>query len=148
MLDVYESADPATAFTVSGNFGNPFTAAFDGVLGEVIERKLYVRNDDSLYYYENITVQAIDGGDDIVDGSGTTEGYSWKLYPGDQQPLEEQWDLTTAGASISLADIGSLGNPDTTTYLPFWVRISVPAGAPVEAYNSVLLRLSFDEQVA
>ena len=148
MLDIYENADPSSAFTVSGNFGNPFTATFNGVLGEVVERKLYIRNDDSLYYYENIEVQPIDGGDYIVDGSGETDGYSWKLYAGDTQPLEEQWDLTSAGNQISLADIGSSGNPDTTTYLPFWVRISVPAGAPVEAYNSVLLRISFDEQVA
>lgn len=148
MLDIYESADPSSAFTVSGNFGNPFTAAFDGVLGEVIERKVYVRNDDALYYYENITVQPIDGGDDIVDGSGVTEDYNWKLYAGDSQPLEEQWELTSAGNQIALADLGSSGNPDTTTYLPFWVRISVPTGAPVNAYNSVLLRLSFDEQGA
>lgn len=145
MIDIYERPDPATAFTVSGDFGNPFSSAFDGITGETIEKKLYLRNDDSLYHYENISIQPIDSGDNIVDGSGATAGYSWKMYAGDQQPLEEQWQLTDAGNQITLSDIGAPGTPDTSTYLPFWVRIQVPRGAPVNSYSGVALRISFDQ---
>lgn len=145
MLDIYENPDPTTAYTVSGDFSNPFSSAFDGITGETIEKKLYIRNDDPLYFYEDISIQPIDGGDYIVSGVDTTEDYYWKLYAGDQQPIEEQWELTTPGNEITISSIGSLGSPDITTYSPFWVRIQIPKGAPVKSYSSVSLRIEFDE---
>ena len=145
MLDIYESALPSSVFSVAGAFTNPFSLTIDGLAGGVIKRKIYLRNDDSLYYYENITVQPIDGGHNIVSGTGITEGFSWKLIAGDSEPLVEQWGQATAGASISLVDIGSAGNADTSTYLPFWVRVEAPPGATIDSYNTVTLRISFDE---
>jgi hypothetical protein len=148
MLDIYETANPLTAYTVSGEFTNPFSCAFDGVAGEVVERRVYLRNDDPLYFYENITVQPVDGGDSIVDGSGVTEGYSWKLSEGDQQPGEEEWSYIDTGNEINFDDLGSLALPDISTYLPFWVRVEVPKGAPVESFKNVYLRITFDETEA
>jgi len=145
MLDIYESATPTSAFSLAGSFSNPFSVTADGVEGEAVETKVYLRNDSALYYYTGISVQPVDTGDDIVDGSGATLGYEWKLYAGDQQPTAEQWDLVAAGNSISLSNLGSAGTPDTSTYLPFWVRVKVPRWAPVRSYSGVQLRITYTQ---
>jgi hypothetical protein len=141
-LKIYENANPNTSFSISEEFSNPISHAFDGVNGGVIEKCYYVRNDNALNWYTNIKVQPIDGGDNIVDGSN---GFSWKLYAGNQQPLEEQWSLVSAGNQITLSDIGSASNGDISTYLPFWVRIEVPAGSSVQSFQSVKLRINTTE---
>jgi hypothetical protein len=138
-LKIYEDADPGAAFSDDDTFSNPIAHAFDGTTGGVVERRFYVRNDDIGKTYTGVTVQPIDGGDNLVDGSN---GFSWKLAVGDTQPLEAQWDLVTAGDSISLSDI-----TDTTTYVPFWVRIEVPQGAEIQSFQTVNLRTQATESI-
>jgi len=146
-LKIYSNVDPSSAFSINGTFSNPIWHSFDGINGEVIEKRYFVRNDDVAKWYSSITVQPIDGGDNIVDGSGPTVNYNWKLIAGDQRPLEEQWALKSAGNSIDLSNIGESGTGDTTTYLPFWVRISIPAGASISSYQGVTLKISTEENL-
>jgi len=147
-LKVYDSANPSAAFSTEGSFDNPLTHSFNGTAGGVVEKRYYVRNDDAAYFYEDITVQPVaSAGSLIVDGSGDTEGYTWKVLAGDLKPLEEQWGLKDAGDSISLADLGSASFGDTTTYLPFWLRIRVPANALVASYQGVVLEIGSTEDV-
>jgi len=136
-LNIYETATPTSAFSTESSFSNPIANSFDGSLGAIVEKKYYVRNDDADRSYSVITVQPIDSGDDLVDGSS---GFSWKLYAGDIQPVSAQWETITAGAAISLSNITG-----DTTYLPFWVRMIVPANSEVNSYQSVVLRLSYTE---
>ena len=140
-LKIYETTNPESVFSVLGGFSNPILQSFNGAAGEVVEVLYYVRNDDDTLYYTSIEVQPIDGGDDIVDGNNSTEGYNWRLIAGDQRPSESQWATVEAGAKIDLSDIGEAGAGSTTTYLPFWVRIGVPEDAPVTSYQSVVLRI-------
>lgn len=143
-LSIYQTASPSTNFSEDGTFANPIQQAFDGVTGGVIETKYYVRNNDDSFFYTVILVQPIVvSGTDIV--TGPDDGYNWKLIVGDTQPLQAQWDLVTAGSSISLADIGSAGNGDTTTFLPFWIRIEVPIGAPVTSFEGIQLQTTSTE---
>ncbi len=145
-LKVYESVDPGTAFSVEGSFSNTLSHSFNGTTGEVIEQRYYIRNDNAAYWYSSVVVAPVaSAGSLIVNGSGDTEGYTWKVLAGDEKPLEEQWGLKAAGSSISLANIGSAGNGDTTTYLPFWLRIQVPANAPVVSYQGVTLQIESTE---
>lgn len=137
MLGIYSSADSGSEFSNDGSFDTPFSVSIDGVTGGALERRLYVRNDDAGKSYSSIQVLAVDGGDDLVDGS---TGYSWKLIAGDQRPTAVQWGAVTAGNTISLSNI-----TDTTTYLPFWVRIEVPRRAPIASFQSVSLRVTFNE---
>ena len=140
MLKIYTSANPDAALSNEGAFSNPLAITFDGVNGGKIERKLYLRNTDISKSYTNITVQPYDDPEAIVAITGGINGFAWKLFAGDQRPLEEQWDMVDAGDPISLVDID-----DTTTYLPFWFRIEVPAGAPVSSFKSASLQVSCDE---
>jgi len=137
MLGIYSSADSGSKFSDDGGFATPFSVSIDGVTGGAIEKRLYVRNDNGAKNYSSIQVLAVDGGDDLVDGS---TGYSWKFIAGDSKPTSTQWANESDGNTISLSDI-----LDTTTYAPFWVRIEVPLRAPVSSFQSVSLRIDFDE---
>jgi len=146
-LKIYNDVSPDTVFSTEGSFDNPLTHSFNGTTGEVIERRYYIRNDDASRWYSNISVQpVVSSGDDIVDGVGSTEGYSWKVLAGDSQPLEEQWELKDAGEAVSLgSDIGSGSVGDTTTYLPFWLRIQIPPNAPIASYQGIVLKIETTE---
>ena len=144
-IGIYELADPSSELSNDGLFGNPFVTTFDGITGGTINKKIYVRNDNTTYYYTGITVQPVYlSGTNIINSS---DGFSWKLVAGDEEPLEEQWDLVSAGNSINIPSIGESGTGDNTTYEPFWVRIVVPKGAPVKSYSGIKLRLSFTENL-
>ncbi|RKZ06474.1 hypothetical protein DRQ25_13850, partial [Candidatus Fermentibacteria bacterium] len=124
-LKIYPDEGISSSYSQDGGLSNAFRQAFDGRSGTIREVRLYLRNDDVLYTYAQITIQPVVlSGRNIIDG---TDGYSWKLSAGDTQPISDEWRGITAGASISMSDIS-----DITTYSPFWVRIEVPRGAPVE----------------
>lgn len=145
-LRIYREADPDTAYSVDDTFSNPFALACDGSEGFIYTKRLYVRNDDPAVQYSNIIVQPIDTGTrHIVDGSDL---YSWKLLPGDPQPTELQWSLTDAGSAIYLVS-GLDYLSGIVTYLPFWVRVEVPAGSPVESFRDVKLRtIASEDRIA
>lgn len=146
MLGIYDEADPTTDFSVSGVFTNPLSFSVDGQTGATIARKLYLRNDDANFYYYNIQVQpTVNSGTDIVTGAN---GFSWKVLAGNTEPTEIQWGTVVAGAVTDLADIGSLGNGDITTYLPFWLRIDVPAGVDVQVFQNISLEIIYEEATA
>lgn len=137
-LAIYETATPASAFSVSGTFTNPLLSTFDGTTGGVVEKKYYVRNDSVLHTYAGITVTPLDSsGVSLIDGS---VGYSWKLNAGNDRPLEAEWITVADGSAITLSDIN-----DTNTYLPFWVRIEVPRGTSVQSFDQVTLRIATTE---
>lgn len=138
-LKIYEYANPASGFSTDGEMTNPIRNTFDGRTGGVIERRMYVRNDNALVMYSGvITLEPEDlSGRNIVDG---VDGYSWKLKAGDIQPLAEEWATIDEGNQITLS--GLVG---TTTYLPFWLRIEVPANAEVESFDDVTLKLTCNE---
>lgn len=147
MLSIYLSTSPSTEFSNSATFTNPLAIAVDGQTGAVIARKYYVRNDDNTKYYNTITVTPVVlTGTDII--SGVNAGFTWKLIAGDTEPNEIQWGAVAAGNSISLANVGSLGSADITTYLPFWLRIEVPRGVDVQTLQNVTLQISMDELAA
>ena len=143
-LSIYTLPDPASSISENGTFENPFSLTFDGRNGGVKQTKLYVRNGDSAFYYENIqlTVQD-DSPSPIIDEPA--EGFSWKLAVGDTQPTENDWINTSGATLVGLSDIGSSGNPDTSTYLPFWVYIQVPPGLDIQTFKDVKFILRADE---
>jgi len=83
----------------------------------------------------------------VVRSTGVTAGFTWQLIAGDQQPLEAQWDASLAvpGASINLGNIGAANDGDTRSYIPFWLRITVPRGATIKSYQGVTLKISATE---
>ena len=142
-LLIYQTANPASAFSAAGLFTNPLVQTFNGVAGSIVERRYYVRNDNVLNSYSGVTVQPrLVSGDNIFNG---TNGFSWKLIIGDAQPLEEQWSLVAPGAAITIPDIGTALVADVATFEPFWLRMTVPRGASVESFSGIVLDIAGTE---
>jgi hypothetical protein len=134
-LVIYPTASSDNPYSQDGAMTNPIREAFDGRNGGTSETKYYLRNNNILYSYSTIVISLVDSeGRNIVGG---VDGYGWKLSSGDTQPTADEWEAITYGASISMSDIS-----DTSTYLPFWVLIEIPRGAPVESHDDVTVRVS------
>jgi len=150
-LKIYPDATPDSPYSQDGDMTEPLRQAFDGRRGQTVEQRCYLRNDDALYLYSGIQIQPIDQtGKDIVGG---TDGFSWKLNAGNDQPIDDEWEVITAGRAISMSNLGTwtpahLRAADTSTYLPFWLRIEIPRGAKVASYNDVILRVVAAEELA
>lgn len=142
-LAVYLNADPDTRVSQEGEFTNPVNVIIDGKTGSTIQQRLYVRNDDSDLSYSGISVTPISTGLGITGAAGEL---SLKLYPGNNQPSEDQWELVSAGNTISVS--GVLGTDelgDTTTYLPFWMRVTSPRNMSVQTELGVKLEVQATE---
>lgn len=126
------------------NFLNPFSLTFDGRSGGIKEFRLYIRNDDPLFYYTETTLKLQDiSGDDIIDRP--EDGFAWKLSEGDVQPTQNDWNNIAAANTISFSDIGASGLPDSSTYLPFWVYVQVPPGLDIQTFDDVQFVLQGEE---
>lgn len=145
-LDIYREVSTGT-YAVYGRDGIddgllPIVTTHDGVLGETVEVKLFVRNDDPTEYYTGVTVTPVcSTTPDETDG--VSSGHGVKLSLGSTQPTEAQWGAIDYGVGISLSNIGASGAGDTYTYTAFWYRVEVPAGAPADNKENIVLRLSY-----
>ncbi len=144
-LEIYTAADPDTALSQDGDHTSDFLVSLDGKLGGVLQKKLYVRNTDSAVRHTGIalTVDAPESGSAFLDDSA---GYSWLLYEGDTQPTDTQWEeILDIPNTIDLGDLGAADLPDTTTYLPFWVRVEIPRNADVRTFTDIRFKLTGQE---
>lgn len=143
-LAIYEGADPNTKYSVSGNFSNPFAESIDGRTGGTIERRMYVRNDSGAYTYSGIKVQSVSfTGRDITGGD---DGFYWKLKSGSTRPTSQEWSTISGHNQITLGDLGT-GVADISTYLPFWLQITVPAGVDIQTFSGTTIRITATELV-
>jgi len=145
-LGIYLGASVGDAVSDAGEFTKPFPLTFDGRFGGTKETRLYVRNDSSAHYYTTINLKPEDASASpiIADVAG---GYTWKLSLGDTQPTLQDWANIAAGNTIVFTDIGASSSPDTSTFLPFWVRVEIPAGLGVQTISQVQLVLRGEENL-
>lgn len=145
-LKIYNAPSPVRGFSVSGDFSNPFITAVDGREGGTEEKLLYVRNDDNTVVYSGIYVQpVVKTGRELTDG---TDGFAWKIFAGSARPTSQQWTTISGGIPVFIGSIGSAGNGDTSTYLPFWLQQTVPAGVNVQSFTGTVVRITATEIVA
>lgn len=143
-VGVYLLANESSQLSEDGDFTNPFSFTFDGRIGGTKQIRLYVRNDDPLYYYTDISVTAEDlSGESIIESPD--DGFVWKFSAGDTQPTQAEWNNIAPANSIVLPDIGAEGSPDTSTYLPFWIYVQVPPGLSVQTLDHVQILLQGQE---
>jgi hypothetical protein len=134
---VYSEYSPYSKYNTSAIESN-----YDGELGGSTEQKLFVRADDEVLRYRNIKVRAesLAQPDDVI---GTSTGWGVKLKYGPVQPTEQQWEQIDYGNEIGIPQIGSIGSADSDNYVPFWMRIDCPAGAPPQVKENIVLVISF-----
>lgn len=132
-LLIYPVAVSENPFSQDGDNTNPIRFSIDGRVGGVIERLYYLANENNTSFTD-ISLQPIPNiANDIVSGDN---GYSIKIRAGSTQPTAQEWDTISEGNEIAMDDI-----PDNQTFLPFWIRIEIPKGAPVETVLGNVLRI-------
>lgn len=128
----------------SNNFYLPFEFTFNGNTGGAIIKQVYIRNNNEDRYYTGLTLQPLDSGSF---NHTVNNKWNWKLIVGDVEPTHEDWIHTTAGALISLSDLGSSSSGDTYTYLSVWIRAEVPARRPAQNIKAISLQLNGEENL-
>ena len=136
-LGIYALPDVDAKFSSGGLNTSPMRFSVDGRIGDKIERLYYVRNDDATKTYTNVAVSIIPS--PVIDIVNGDDGYGIKLKVGSAQPTEQEWDSILLGNTISING-GNVGS--TAIFHPFWVRIEIPAGAPVQTITGMSVRVS------
>jgi hypothetical protein len=143
-VGIYTSTTPDSLLSQDGFFTNPFAITFDGRLGGFKEKRLYLRNADAAFYYTDLTLSLVDSSaTPIINREG--DGFVWKLKAGSIKPTLNDWKNTASNNTITFSNLGELGFPDTSTYLPFWVYIQVPAELDIQTFTTVKFVLDGDE---
>jgi hypothetical protein len=143
-IQLYENQGDSTPYS-SGTFTNAFLHNFDGRIGGIHEVKIFVRNDDSLHVYEDISM-SIEQFDTLeIDFVGGDDGFSFKLFAGDTQPTSDEWSTINYAIPGSPGEIDLSDLTDTNTWLPVWIRIEIPASIPVQRLKTVRFKVSATE---
>ena len=123
----------------------PFTITFDGRIGGIIAKQVFLRNDDIEKWYKDITVVAVNtAGNNLVDG--TRDGYFWKLAKSDRELTLDEWALISPGNTLSITDeIGTDSFGDLITFLSLWVLVVTPSDQSITTNKSILLRINTTE---
>lgn len=145
-LGIYTSADDTTVLSTDSEFTHPFAVTFDGRTGGYKEIQLFVRNNDTTKFYSGVTLSLEDTTPKNIT-TNTAEGFAWKLSAGDTKPTLNDWLNTAAGNTIALDNIGATGDPDISTFLPFWIFIEIPQGLSVQLFTDVKFVLAGDENL-
>lgn len=143
-IGIYTAATPGTKLSQAADFTNPLLVSIDGKIGGVIQHKLYVRNDDTDFWYSSTTITPVNT---ITPSLISSPGFSWKLIVGNTQPTDDQWAVVVGGNTISLANLGSGAGADTSTYLPFWLRVEIPRNTAVNTVLDTTLNINTNENL-
>lgn len=122
-----------------------FLATFDGRAGGVLDKKIYIRNNDIVKWYSNIVLSLDTGtGPNLIDNS--INGFYWKLAQQELPLNKEEWKLVSPGNTLNITgNIGSADQGDISTYISIWVRISIPRNQRIEKYKNISFILEAKE---
>lgn len=147
-LAIYSAPDSDSLISQDGLFTKPVAVTFDGRTGGFKEIQLFIRNDDPTYYYTDVVLSLEDNESPTITDQPANQ-FVWKLSYGDTKPTFNDWANILPANSLNIpVQIGEVGNPDTSTYLPVWVFIRVPANLDIQVFTGVKLVLSGNEVLA
>jgi hypothetical protein len=120
----------------------PIQTTHDGTNGEVVEQKLYLRNDNENFYFNNITLQATPASKVRVSDINYPEAFiGYKIIFKESQPSKSEWAAVQSGDEAFVTNIGTTDVPDTS-YKPFWIQVNIPPGTRIGALRDVSLQLN------
>lgn len=147
-LDIYTyDADNSTYSKISkeGLQSNPIQTNHDGTNGETVEKKLYLKNDNANFYYNNISLFALPARKVRVGDINYPEAYiGFKIVEKDQQPTVSEWLAIESGNHAIFNAIGDTNLGDTA-YKPFWIQVVIPPGTRVQTINDISIHLEAEE---
>lgn len=145
-IGIYTAPGDDNKISSNQSYTNPLGITFDGRSGGTKEIRLYVRNDDPVFYFSDINLSLQDIGlENVIDRA--SDGFTWKLSEGDTKPTYNEWANISPANNINFPQIGDVSQPDSSTYLSFWVQISVPPGLDVKVIDTVQFVLNADKEL-
>lgn len=127
-----------TPYSTGGDQTNPITTVHDGRINDVVDKLLYVRNDDAAKAYTSILL-SFDDNTYPDDTEGVESGWFVKISPGATQPSEAEWAAIGAGQETAIPDISGIGSE------AFWYRISSPRGLNAGLKLDISLKVDYIE---
>jgi hypothetical protein len=143
----YKENDLYTEVSSGGAFSQPVVSTHNGKTGDVVAEQLYIRNDNAALWYSSIVISPYDitstPTKDDTDYDST--GWGVKLSAGANEPTNGAWTNTLWSNSISMADVGSAGSGDSTTYFPFWRLITCPPHTDIQTKRNTSIKVEYTE---
>ncbi len=147
-LQIYEydkDNNQYLAVSENGIQTRPIQTTHDGVNGEVVEKKLYLRNNDDGFYFNSISLKASPDSKVRVGDINFPEAYiGYKIILKENQPTKSEWAATQSGEEALIDNIGTTDIADTS-YKSFWIQVSLPPGTRIGASRDVQLNLEADK---
>lgn len=129
----------------NGLQSRPIQTTHNGTNGEVVEKQLFIRNDDENFYYTNIRLTPIPANKVRVGDINYPEAYiGYKIIVKDTQPTKAEWAAAQSGDITNITNIGTTDLADTA-YKPLWIQVSIPPGARIGALRDVSIELEAEE---
>lgn len=106
---------------------NPLITVHDSLYGEYKLHRLYLANDSSLHYYENVvlSVRMTVDETELEEGVVSSSGILYQLIQREEEPTLELWERVPLTSRIVLGNIGTVDAADTS-FIPFWLRVYAP----------------------
>lgn len=145
-LAIYKKVDESYVEITEDTTSTIYTV-HDGKNGTTSILQLFLRNDGSSQWYENISILPHDteNTNPYGDVAYYETGWGIKLIAGSNQPTTAEWSDVNWGESIVMEDIGSDSSADTSTYFPFWYLISSPPHLDAINKTDIYLKVNFTE---
>jgi len=141
LFEYDEENNQYLAISEDGLQSNPIQTTHDGTNGEVIEKKLFIQNNDQQEFYTNIELQAKPDSKVRVGDINYPKAFiGYKVIFKETQPTESEWASVESGNKEVITNIGSTDLADTS-YKPLWVQVSIPGGTKVGAYRDITIEL-------
>lgn len=123
--------------TDDGSMTIPFVTTHDPMELSVIQKKIFIRNDDPTNYYQDVNIKW--SPESVV--VNNTNGWKFKCLAQDKQPTDLEWQVVASGNVVDLGDIGTTDAADLD-YHPVWTRVEAPRGIPNGTYTDAYLVLT------
>ena len=143
MLNLYEYDEDNNQYIQISEDGlqtRPVQTTHDGANGEVVEKKLFIKNTDDSIYYTNIRLQAKPDSKVRVGDINYPEAYiQYKIIIKETQPTKSEWASVQSGNEAVIDNIGNTDEADLS-YKPLWVQATIPSGTRVGAINDITIQ--------
>jgi len=145
---IYEFDEDNSEFNSISKNGlqtNPVQTTHNGTDGQVVERKLFLRNDDTNFYYSSVILVPLPARKVRVGDINYPEAFiNFKVIVQDEQPTESEWLAQESGNTAIFNGIGDTNDGDTS-FKPFWIQIGVSPGTRVQTINDISIHLDAEE---
>lgn len=147
-LNIYEFDEGNATYKVVSQDGiqtSPVQTSHDGTNGEVVEKKLFLQNSNTDFFYTDVTLAATPFRKTRVGDIQFPEAFvGFKIIIQENQPNRGEWLATESGNTARMPDIGTTTQGDNG-YKPFWVQIEIPPGTRAQTINDISINVQADE---